>query len=98
MKMPHRCFVIVPSTMSDLYAQLVTAFADEPQVFVLRDRRKGDRSLEAIGVFAVGGARRRVLAAALTRRPVRAARVSALPSSSFPTGRLRSKASLALRR
>jgi hypothetical protein len=55
MKMPHRCFVIVPSTMSDLYAQLVTAFADEPQVFVLRDRRKGQRSLEAIGVFAVGG-------------------------------------------
>jgi hypothetical protein len=45
----------VPSRMSDLYAQLVTAFADEPQVFVLRDRRKGDRSLEAIGVFAVGG-------------------------------------------
>jgi hypothetical protein len=55
MKMPHRCFVIVPSTMSELYSQLVTAFADEPQVFVLRDRRKGDRSLEAIGVFAVGG-------------------------------------------
>ena len=55
MKMPHRCFVIVPSRMSDLYAQLVTAFADEPQVFVLRDRRKGDRSLEAIGVLAVGG-------------------------------------------
>jgi hypothetical protein len=55
MKMPHRCFVIVPSSQSDLYDQLVTAFADEPQVFVLRDRRKGDRSLVAIGVFAVGG-------------------------------------------
>jgi hypothetical protein len=69
MKMLHRCFVIVPSKMSDLYAQLVSAFADEPQVFVLRDRRKGPRrpldlrlqrlesqtSLEALGVFAVGG-------------------------------------------
>jgi hypothetical protein len=55
MKVPHRCFVIVPSAMSDLYDQLVTAFADEPQVFVLRDRRKGARSLDAIGVFAVGG-------------------------------------------
>jgi hypothetical protein len=56
--------------MSDHYAQLVSAFADEPQVFVLRDRRKFPRrpldlrlrlqrlepqtSLE-LGVFAVGG-------------------------------------------
>ena len=55
MKTPHRCFVIVPSTMPDLHSQLVTAFADEPLVFVLRDRRKDDRALGAVGVFAVGG-------------------------------------------
>ena len=30
------------------------AFTDNPQVFVLRDRRKGDRALDAVGVFAVG--------------------------------------------
>ena len=55
MKTQHRCFVIVPSTMSELYEPLVTAFTDEPQVFVLRDRRKSDRALDAVGVFAVGG-------------------------------------------
>jgi hypothetical protein len=55
MKTPHRCFVIVPSTMAELYPRLVTAFTDEPQVFVLRDRRKGERALDAVGVFAVGG-------------------------------------------
>jgi hypothetical protein len=55
MKTPHRCFVIVPSAMSELHTQLVAAFADEPQVFVLRDRRKGDRALHVVGVFAVGG-------------------------------------------
>ncbi len=41
--------------MAELHARLVTAFADEPQVFVLRDRRKGDRAIDAVGVFAVGG-------------------------------------------
>jgi hypothetical protein len=55
MKTPHRCFVIVPSTRSELYPRLVAAFSDEPQVFVLRDRRKGDRALDTVGVFAVGG-------------------------------------------
>jgi len=55
MKTHHRCFVIVPSAMSELYERLVTAFTDDPQVFVLRDRRKGDRALDAVGVFAVGG-------------------------------------------
>jgi len=55
MKTQPRCFVIVPSTMSELYPRLVTAFNNEPQVFVLRDRRKGDRALDAVGVFAVGG-------------------------------------------
>ena len=55
MKTPHRCFVIVPTAMSELHAQLVAAFTDEPQVFVLLDRRKSDRALDAVGVFAVGG-------------------------------------------
>jgi len=55
MKTEPRCFVIVPSTMSELHARLVTAFTDEPQVFVLRDRRKGDRAISDVGVFAVGG-------------------------------------------
>ena len=55
MKTPHRCFVVVPSSMAELHARLVTAFTDEPQVFVLRDRRKGDRAIDAVGVFAVGG-------------------------------------------
>ncbi|HUK64569.1 MAG TPA: hypothetical protein VLV15_14600, partial [Dongiaceae bacterium] len=55
MKTPHRCFVVVPSGTPDLHAQLVAAFVDEPQVFVLRDRRKGERALDTVGVFAVGG-------------------------------------------
>lgn len=55
MNVPHRCFVIVPSSTPELYTQLVAAFADDPQVFVLRDRRGGRRALEAVGVFAVGG-------------------------------------------
>lgn len=55
MQPPHRCFVIVPTSVPDLYARLVTAFADDPQVFVLRDRRSGDRAIDAVGVFAVGG-------------------------------------------
>jgi hypothetical protein len=55
MKAPHRCLVIVPSTTPERYAQLVTAFADDPRVFVLRDRRGGERPLDSVGVFAVGG-------------------------------------------
>jgi len=55
MKTEPRCFVVVPTAMAELHARLVTAFADEPQVFVLRDRRKGDRALSDVGVFAVGG-------------------------------------------
>jgi hypothetical protein len=55
MSVPARCFVIVPSTMVELHAQLVAAFVDDPQVFVLRDRRTDDRSLRSVGVFAVGG-------------------------------------------
>jgi hypothetical protein len=50
-----RCFVVVPTTMTELHARLVTAFVDEPHVFVLLDRRKGDRALSEVGVFAVGG-------------------------------------------
>lgn len=50
-----RCFVIVPSTMLELHAQLVAAFVDDPQVFVLRDRRTDDAALRSVGVFAVGG-------------------------------------------
>lgn len=52
---PHRCFVIVPTSTPELYDQLVTVFADEPRVFVLRDRRGGARSIDSVGVFAVGG-------------------------------------------
>jgi hypothetical protein len=55
MKPPHRCFVIVPSTTVELYDRLVVAFADDPRVFVLRDRRGGQRALDSVGVFAVGG-------------------------------------------
>jgi hypothetical protein len=55
MNIEPRCFVIVPSAMVELHARLVTAFVDEPQVFVLRDRRRGDRALSEVGVFAVGG-------------------------------------------
>ena len=55
MKTEPRCFVVVPTTMSELHARLVTAFTDEPQVFVLLDRRKTDRALREVGVFAVGG-------------------------------------------
>jgi hypothetical protein len=51
-----RCFVIVPSAMLELHAKLVAAFVDDPQVFVLRDRRTDDgRALRTVGVFAVGG-------------------------------------------
>jgi hypothetical protein len=55
MKTEPRCFVVVPSAMTELHARLVTAFTDEPQVFVLLDRRKGARAISDVGVFAVGG-------------------------------------------
>jgi hypothetical protein len=55
MNAPHRCFVVVPTTAPEHYSQLVTAFADDPQVFVLRDRRGGRPALDSVGVFAVGG-------------------------------------------
>jgi hypothetical protein len=41
--------------MLELHAQLVAAFVDDPQVFVLRDRRTDDGALRSVGVFAVGG-------------------------------------------
>jgi hypothetical protein len=42
--------------MLELHAKLVAAFVDDPQVFVLRDRRTDDgRALRTVGVFAVGG-------------------------------------------
>jgi hypothetical protein len=55
MNPPQRCLVIVPSTDPELYAQVVTALARDPQVFVLRDRRGGEGAAGAVGVFAVGG-------------------------------------------
>lgn len=51
----HRCFVVVPSANPDLYTRLVAAFADDPQVFVLRDRRTDDKAVTGVGIFAVGG-------------------------------------------
>jgi hypothetical protein len=55
MSTPQRCLIIVPNTVPQLYTQLVAAFAADPRVFVLRDRRVDDRSVSAVGVFAVGG-------------------------------------------
>lgn len=55
MNAPPRCLVIVPNTTPKLYSLLVAAFADDPRVFVLRDRRGGERPLDSVGVFAVGG-------------------------------------------
>jgi hypothetical protein len=51
----ERCLVIVPADAPDLYARLVTAFLNNPSVFVLRDRRLGGRALRSVEVFAVGG-------------------------------------------
>jgi hypothetical protein len=55
MSMPQRCFVIVPSGLPDVYTKLVAAFANDPRVFVLRDRRMDAGALQAVGIFAVGG-------------------------------------------
>jgi hypothetical protein len=55
MSTPQRCFVIVPNVVPDLHARLVASFADDPRVFVLRDRRLGDGGRTSVGVFAVGG-------------------------------------------
>ena len=54
---PHgqRCLVIVPADAPDLYARLVAAFVQNPQVFVSRDRRAAHRALRTVEVFAVGG-------------------------------------------
>lgn len=51
----QRCLVIVPADAPELYAKLVAAFIANPQVFVSRDRRTGDRALRAVEIFAVGG-------------------------------------------
>jgi hypothetical protein len=55
MAVGQRCLVVVPADASDLYARLVAAFVNSPQVFVLRDRREGERGLRAVEVYAVGG-------------------------------------------
>jgi len=55
MTAPQRCLVIVPADTLDLYARLVTAFVENPQVFVLRDRRRESRALQSVEVYAVGG-------------------------------------------
>lgn len=55
MSVPHRCLVVVPSVMAEVHARLVAAFADDPRVFVLQDRRTGSGALRSVGVFAVGG-------------------------------------------
>ena len=51
----HRCFVVVPFENSELYNRLVSAFRHDPAVFVMRDRRSGERAVGAVGVYAVGG-------------------------------------------
>ena len=45
----------MPVTTLERHAQLVAAFAHDPRVFVLRDRRSGARALKAVRIFAVGG-------------------------------------------
>jgi hypothetical protein len=55
MTIGQRCLVVVPADASDMYARLVSAFLNNPRVFVLRDRRLGDRGLRSAEVFAVGG-------------------------------------------
>ncbi len=52
---PQRCLVIVPADAPDIYVRLVSAFVDNPRVFVSRDRRLGDRALRTVEIFAVGG-------------------------------------------
>ena len=52
---PQRCLVIVPADAPDVYVRLVSAFVDNPRVFVSRDRRLGDRALRTVEIFAVGG-------------------------------------------
>jgi hypothetical protein len=55
MAVGQRCLVVVPADAAEIYARLVAAFLESPRVFVLRDRRSGDRGLRAVEVFAVGG-------------------------------------------
>jgi hypothetical protein len=55
MTTPQRCLVIVPADTPEVYARLVTAFLNNPRVFVSRDRRLGERALRAVEIFAVGG-------------------------------------------
>jgi hypothetical protein len=55
MAVGQRCLVVVPADASELHARLVAAFLNNPRVFVLRDRRGGDRVLPSVEVFAVGG-------------------------------------------
>jgi hypothetical protein len=55
MSAPARCLVIVPSVMAELHGRLVAAFADDPRVFVLQDRRADAGALRSVGIFAVGG-------------------------------------------
>ena len=55
MAVGQRCLVVVPADASETYARLVAAFLHNPRVFVLRDRRGGDRGPRSVEVFAVGG-------------------------------------------
>jgi hypothetical protein len=51
----QRCLVVVPADAPELYARLVSAFLEQPEIFVLRDRRIEPRALRSVEVFAVGG-------------------------------------------
>lgn len=51
----ERCLVVVPADAPELYARLVSAFLERPDIFVLRDRRIEPRGLRSVEVFAVGG-------------------------------------------
>ena len=55
MAVGQRCLVVVPADAPDLYARLVAAFVNSPQIFVLRDRRDSERGLRSVEVYAVGG-------------------------------------------
>lgn len=55
MSTPPRCLVVVPGALAELHGRLVSAFADDPRVFVLQDRRTGAGALRSVGIFAVGG-------------------------------------------
>jgi hypothetical protein len=51
----QQCLIIVPRREPELYARLREHFAGDTRVFIRLDSRTGERAIDRMEIFAVGG-------------------------------------------